>query len=165
MRRNKNTLQMPILSWDIHSVFLREHASKHKLQFDSKALDAFHKKYNWAVNVSELLAKHPYEALVLTDSKQEIQWVNDGFNKMTGYPTNYAIGRRPNFLQGKETSLKNINSFRENLNKGIPFEETLTNYRKNGEIYICKITIHPLKDTNNIITHYLALENELKMTG
>ncbi len=156
---------MPILSWDIYAVFLKEHASKHKLAFDSKALQAFHKKHKWTINVSELLAHHPYDALVLTDIKQEIQWVNDGFNKMTGYSTKYAIGKKPNFLQGKETSPKNINSFRENLNKGIPFEETLINYRKNGDLYRCKIKIYPLADTNETITHYLAFENELGLTG
>ncbi len=156
---------MPILSWDIYSVFLKEHASKHKLEFDSKALEIFHNKYNWKVNVPELLEQNRYDALVLTDSKQEIQWVNDGFNKMTGYSTKYAIGKKPNFLQGKETSVKNIKSFRENLNKGVPFEQTLINYRKNGDVYRCKIKIYPLSDYNNTITHYLALENELEMAG
>ena len=103
----------------------------------------------------------PATAIIVTDAAEKIDWVNRGFSKMTGYSSKEAIGRRPGFLQGKETSLKDLEHIRENISKQKPFEGTLLNYRKNGEPYYCHIHIHPLFNRQLELINFLAIEKEV----
>ena len=101
-----------------------------------------------------------YGTVVLTDFAQILQWVNGGFQAMTGYAPEYAIGKKPAFLQGPNTSEIVKGRIRETLSTGGRISETITNYKKNGTEYECLITIIPLLDSKQNITHYLALERE-----
>ena len=142
------------MSWDIaNPVFL---LNKRLLE-DFNCLTGLSQSNNWKVDFSKELAIS-YQTLVLTDVKQTILWVNAGFESMTGYAPDYAIGKKPAFLQGEKTSEKVKNRIREKLHSGSRVSETITNYKKNGQTYECQITIIPLFDANEVITHYLALE-------
>ena len=55
-------------------------------------------------HIQDLILYGTYDALVLTKADQHIVWVNDGFQEMTGYSKSFAIGKRPGFLQGAQTS-------------------------------------------------------------
>ncbi|MDN3670323.1 PAS domain-containing protein [Echinicola jeungdonensis] len=102
-----------------------------------------------------------FDALVLTDRQETILWASPGFEKMTDYHVFEAIGKNPSFLQGKDSSYKAKTQIRKKINEGKPFSSQLINYKKNGEPYLCEITIIPLEDPKGKITHFLALENEI----
>ena len=85
-----------------------------------------------------------YDALVLTDISQNILWVNDGFKSMTGYTRKFAMGKKPSFLQGEKTSTIVKKQLKENLEFNHTYTGSIINYRKNGELYLCKITILPI---------------------
>lgn len=110
---------------------------------------------------SEYILKKEYDALILTDHSLNIQWVNSGFSKMTGYSAKYAQGKTPKFLQGPRTCEVVRKRIREQLEKEIIFTEIVINYRKNKEEYNCEITIIPLLNENKNLTHYLAIEKEV----
>jgi len=142
------------MSWDISNP---NYNLMDKRSVDLKALNGISAANNWDVDfVKELSIS--YQTLVLTDLKQTILWVNHGFQSMTGYAPDYAIGKKPAFLQGPETSEIVKNRIRKKLKSGGRISETITNYKKNGNPYECHITIIPLLDSNRVITHYLALE-------
>lgn len=154
-------LRGPLLCWDIYSIHLVEQAIHFNKQTEIAILKTYKKKFGWTLNIEKELTEKDFEAIVLTDFNQEIQWVNKGFTKMTGYPANYTKGKTPNFLQGEASSINSKKSFSENLLKGDSFKEEIINYRKNGKPYTCKIELYPLRDTNNAIVHFLALEKEV----
>lgn len=81
---------------------------------------------------------------------------------MTGYSPNFSLGKKPSFLQGNKTCMKARARIGKNLNMGRRLTETLTNYRRNGEEYICQISIIPLFNSTQDITHFLALETEVR---
>lgn len=124
-------------------------------------LRQFVRKFGWQAYLSKIL-RHDFEALILTNNEREILWVDKGFEKMTGYTAKEAIGRKPTFLQGKNTEESSRLLFREKLALEIPFEATITNYRKNGAEYLCKVKIFPLLNKHNQVSYYLALEQEIK---
>lgn len=150
----------PLLSWDIISQerFIKKHQAKRA--FDQSELNIFSKKYNWTNSVNEVIDNH-YQALVLTDPSLVIQWVNEGFTKMTGYPGHHVIGKTPRVLQGKNTSPETRKQIRKKLSYGKPFREVITNYRKNHEEYECELNIYPIYNNSGNISHFLALENEI----
>ncbi len=150
----------PLLSWDIAQQGywnLLEHGRR---QQDHLVLEQFAQRYGWTSNARELLDA-PYQALVLTDSRQIISWVNPGFKEMTGYPGQYALGKSPKFLQGNRTDPRTRQEIRERLSLQKPYAGTIVNYRKNGEAYKCVVKIIPLFNEQDALSHYLALEREV----
>jgi PAS domain S-box-containing protein len=146
----------PLSSWDISNPIYNAIS---KRSGDLDVLNRISKLNNWEVDfVKELSIS--YQTLVLTDLEQKIIWVNDGFELMTGYAPEFAIGKRPAFLQGPNTSETVKARIRKKLSAGERISETVTNYKKSGLEYDCQITIIPLMDSNQTITHYLALERE-----
>jgi PAS domain S-box-containing protein len=128
---------------------------------DKTTLEKLAKKFAWKIDLTSVLS-NDFEALVLTDTERKIQWVNKGFEIMTGYKTHEAIGRKPNFLQGENTDESARKRFRDGLSSGEEFSLSVKNYRNNGEEYLCKVQIFPLRNKKNEITHFLALEQEVK---
>lgn len=152
----KKSIFHPLSSWDISNPIYNAISKK------SGDLDVLRKislLNNWKVDFSKELSVN-YQTLVLTDLEQTILWVNKGFEKMTGYPTDFAIGKKPIFLQGPNTSEAVKSRIRKKLSNGERISETVTNYKRNGVEYECEITIIPLYNFQKEITHYLALERE-----
>ena len=116
---------------------------------------------------SELTNKiyqYDYDALVLTDISQNILWVNDGFKNMTGYNKKFAIGKKPSFLQGEKTSTIVKKQLRESLAFNHTYCGSIINYRRNGELYLCQITILPIYNLDEKLKYYMAIEkDETKM--
>ncbi len=150
----------PIMCWDIYAVHLMECKYAAKKDDELKALQKLGQQFNWKLAI-EPLVKNDYDALVLTDAQQMIQWVSEGFGKMTGYTAQFAIGKSPRFLQGKNTSLDSRESIKQKVSERQPFSAEIVNYRKNGDEYSCHVTIHPLFNDKEELSHYLALEKEI----
>ncbi len=163
MNQKSRTLQGPLKCWDIYSMHLAQQAINFDKEKEIEILKTYQAKFDWFFDVEDLLTNNKFEALVLTDLEQEIQWVNKGFTKMTGYSFKYAKGKKPNFLQGENTSPETLNNIRNYLKRGVHFKESIVNYRKNGEMYHCSIEVYPLKNSNDITTHLLALEKEVRL--
>ncbi len=155
------TLIGPLKSWDIYSVSLDRQAQEFIRNTEIAILNEFKARFNWSVDIEELLKNNAFEALVLTNTKQEIEWVNKGFVKMSGYPINFSKGKQPKFLQGEASSKEALNTIRENLKQESHVKERVINYRKNGEQYICDIEIFPIRDREDKLSHLLALEKEV----
>ena len=153
-------LSFPLLCWDIYSMFLLRKGKDLQKENDLELLQSFHRKHQWNTDLKALL-ENSYEALILTDARQNIQWVNKGFTKMTGYSAHYTIGKTTVFLQGANTSPETRKRIREKLMERVTFTETVVNYRKNREEYLCEVTITPLLNSKNELTHFIALENEV----
>lgn len=150
----------PLLSMDLYSRNFHHSLELGKRKLDLSYLLQLEPELNSSFD-HKLILQQYYDALVLTDIDQKITWVNKGFTKMTGYPAGFALGKSPKFLQGINTSTKTTQRIRQQLgNQGI-FSEIVINYRKNKEEYKCEITIIPLFNNNQSLTHYLAIEKEV----
>ena len=156
----KPDLILPIHCWDIYMMDFFNFTGQIDPNADLKLLQSFQQKHHWSADLDTILKK-PYEALVLTDNAQTIQWVSDGFASMTGYPSDFAIGKKPAFLQGKNTSASSKRHIREHLFSRKKINAQVMNYRQNGEEYLCDLVIYPMIGEKNQISHFLALESEV----
>ncbi|GAA0872853.1 hypothetical protein GCM10009117_20000 [Gangjinia marincola] len=154
----------PLLSWDIYSMHIMERQRFFTMKRDLEFLHTMADKEEWNVDLVASLSES-YDALVLTDANQVIQWVNKGFTAMTGYDKKSALGRRPKFLQGEKTSSETTKRISEQLLEKKELSETILNYRKSGEPYLCRVNIFPLKNKKNEVTHFLAVERELPLVA
>lgn len=150
---------MPIMSWDIHIENYHDSLERARKQNEINHVMVMAEKYNWNNDLKSEFYKNDYEALIITDKLQNIIWVNDGFSKMTGYPKKFAINKTPKFLQGEKTSAKTKKIIWENILKDKPFQEVITNYKKDRTPYKCEIKIIPLYSQET--THYIAFERKI----
>ncbi|MEM1407209.1 MAG: PAS domain-containing protein [Bacteroidota bacterium] len=149
----------PLKCWDIFSIYLNAMNQISNNHDDIQYLLGLKGIYAWDTDFLKILDSY-YDALVLTDSSVQIQWVNKGFYKMTGYSSQEVIGRSPKMLQGTKTSTSSRKYIRERLDGTRPFNTEVINYRKNGEEYLCQVTIHPLLNVEGNVSHFLALETK-----
>lgn len=156
---NQPKRHMPLLCWDICAMHNLEIKAKNDKETELKVLEEYRNEYDWDVRLAKIL-ESAYEGLVLTDKEIKIQWVNGGFTKMTGFGAGEVIGKSPKILQGEKTSAEVRLRIREQLYGNKPFTESLVNYRKNGEEYVCKVEIHPVFNSESELSHFLALESE-----
>ena len=159
--KKKNYIS-PILSFDFYLENYHKLLKKMKVENDLKQLGSLLKR-SIDPSIQEVLETTDYEALVVTDANREIVWTNNGFKEMTGYAKDFAIGKQPTFLHGTNTSEATRDEIRQLLKEEKRFKAAITNYRKNGEEYQCQIDILPLYDSENKLTHFLAMEREKKV--
>ena len=105
--------------------------------------------------------KENSSAILITDTKQIIRFVSTGFERMTGYSTDFARGKSPKLLQGKDTEPQVRGTIREAIQKREIVDAVITNYRKNGTSYLCKVKIFPMFNKANELVNFLALESEI----
>lgn len=150
---------MPLLSWDIFSQHYFKTCEKLKIENDINMVKAFAEKAKWKNEIDTIFNNQDFDALIITDAEQKILWVNDGFTQMTGYSKTFAINKKPQFLQGINTSVKTKSRFKNKLNNLKPFTEIITNYKKDNSSYECEVKIIPMYVEN--VTHFLAIEKQI----
>jgi limonene-1,2-epoxide hydrolase len=153
------TTQAPIIGFDFYIDYFSTEIEKLNRQKDINIVKDFADKFNWVNNLDEIFKDEVFETIVLTNKKQEIIWVNEGFKKMTGFSKSFALKKTPSFLQGASTCKETSARIKGKILRNKPFQETVLNYRQDKTPYKCEIKVFPLsyKDT----THYIALENAI----
>lgn len=91
----------------------------------------------------------------------KIVYVNEAFEKMTGYSAIEAIGETPRFLQGELTSSESKARINLALKNKKSITETLLNYDKCGRPYWIEMNIIPLKNRFGEVTHFAAIERDV----
>ncbi len=148
----------PLLCWDIAHPMLPK---RNSVANDINQIEKLQVVHNWRhdLNFKKLLSTN--HTLIVTDVAREIVWTSSDFFEMTGYTMAEAIGKKPAFLQGERTTERSKQLIREKLGQFEKVTARLINYRKDGEVYGCNITIHPLKNVKGEVTHFVAVEKEV----
>lgn len=110
------------------------------------------------------------EAVIITNVQLDkpgpiIDYVNPAFSRMSGYSAQEVIGRTPRILQGPLTERAVLDRLRSDLEEREHFQGTIINYRKNGTTYLLHWHITPLRDQAGKLTHWVALQREIKSDG
>jgi diguanylate cyclase (GGDEF)-like protein/PAS domain S-box-containing protein len=101
------------------------------------------------------------QAILITNAKQEIVYVNPAFAVITGYSEEEVMGKTPHFLQGPETSQATRVMIREALAANKPIQVEMLNYHKSGNPYWLDLSIVPVRDDEAEVTHYVAIEVDI----
>ena len=128
-------------------------------------LEDFAQSKNWSFDLNKIkrFLQDRNNTIVVTCEKEKIEWVSKGFTRMTGYVSNEVIGKFPKFLQGAQTSLEAKKAIRSKINNAEKYSGKVVNYRKNGEVYLCKVDILPIYDKENKIVNFIAFEHEVEI--
>ncbi|MCC5868741.1 MAG: PAS domain S-box protein, partial [Gammaproteobacteria bacterium] len=94
-------------------------------------------------------------------SGPEILYVNDAFERRTGYTRDEVIGRTPRMLQGPATDRRTLDRIRQSLVARKPVRAELINYTKAGEQYWLELDIVPIADAAGAFTHFVAVQRDI----
>jgi PAS domain S-box-containing protein len=109
-----------------------------------------------------LVAKRTDNAVVITDASGVIEWVNEGFTKISGYTKDEVIGRKPgSILQRQDENNEARQYMGTCIRAGKGFESEIVNYSKSGRSYIVHIECQPLLDRNGNLTGFMAIERDI----
>lgn len=101
-------------------------------------------------------------SVLVTNSEGQIEWINEGFTRLTGYTLPEVVGRKPGaILQGPETDPATIQQIREGLDSRQPFAVEILNYHRDKSTYWVHIDFQPLRDAMGTQTGFMAIELDI----
>ncbi len=126
-------------------------------------IETFAESKNWNFDLDKIkrFLQDRKNTIVVTCENQQIEWVSKGFTRMTGYNSYEAIGQFPKFLQGAQTTLEAKSKIRGKISSREKYSGKIINYRKNGEVYLCKVDILPIYDVQEKLVNFIAFEYEV----
>ncbi len=109
-----------------------------------------------------LVASKTSNAVFIMNANREIEWVNAGFETMTGYRLDEIVGKRPaDFRRGPDTDQNVTTYVREHLMQGKGCEAEVINYDKQGRSYWVHMTIQPIFDEQGTLQNYISIESNI----
>jgi PAS domain S-box-containing protein len=90
-----------------------------------------------------------------------IIYVNQAFEKMTGWMREEIMGKSPRILQGPKTEHGIFQDLRTTLQKGKTWSGRTINYRKDGSEFFMEWSIVPIKNEAGEIHRYLAVQKDV----
>lgn len=101
------------------------------------------------------------EAEPLSAPGPRIVFVNDAFERRTGYACQDVLGKSPRFLQGPNTSRAELERIGTALRKGLPVRAELINYTKSRREFWIELDIVPISDAKGRLTNWVAVERDI----
>lgn len=101
------------------------------------------------------------ECIVITNLKGEIEYVNEMFCQISGYPRDEVIGRNPRLLKSGKTPDRTFSELWHTLTAGKPWKGEFINRAKNGEEYIEFAIITPIRQLDGTFTHYVSVQEDI----
>ena len=109
-----------------------------------------------------LIIKQSHQAVVITDAHANVEWVNEAFEKVTGYTFDEVKGKRPgSMLQGIDTDPATVKFIRSQINEAKAFTTEIYNYKKSGKGYWLRINCQPVFDQNGKLFQFFAIEEDI----
>jgi PAS domain S-box-containing protein len=96
-----------------------------------------------------------------TKADNPLVYVNEGFERMTGYTREEAIGRNPRFLQREDTDSEQVAQLRAAIGAEEPTSLELRNERRDGTAYWNRISITPVRDEDDVLQNYIGIQQDV----
>jgi len=97
----------------------------------------------------------------MTLSDEPLVYINEGFERLTGYSAAETLGRNCRFLQGADTETEPIAEMRAAIDADEPVQVEVLNYRKDGSEYWSEVTLAPVPDDDGSVRYYVGFQQEI----
>jgi PAS domain S-box-containing protein len=119
-----------------------------------RRVEAEHVRLVTAIEQSE-------EAVVITDTAGDIQYVNPAFTRITGYSREEVWGKNPRILKSGKQDEGFYQQLWATILKGQTWRGELINRRKDGSYYTEQMSIAPVRGTRGEVTHFVATKQDV----
>lgn len=125
--------------------------------FDMTELAAAQAKLRQAATVFD----HTNEAIMVTDTADNIIAVNQAFSRITGYQPAEVIGKSPRLLKSERQDSNFYDELSDALEQQGTWQGQIWNQRKDGEQFPAFENISVVKDHSGKITNYISVFSDI----
>ena len=109
-----------------------------------------------------LVAARTDNAVIVTDAEGRIEWVNEGFTRMTGWLLEEVIGKQPgDFLRCPEADPGADSFMNQCLQQQRGFRVEMQNYHRSGRKYWSSIEIQPIRNDAGEVVNFMSIESDV----
>ena len=101
------------------------------------------------------------DAVIITDTKGAILYVNPAFERITGYARTEVMGKNPNLLKSGRHDPELFKSMWTTLSTKQAWRGRLQNRKKDGSIFTCDTIITPTRDEDGAIVNYVSVQRDV----
>jgi len=102
------------------------------------------------------------EGVIITEpSSGLIQYVNQAFERLTGYTKDELIGHRLHLLDSGKQGIQFYQELRETILRDGVWRGQMVSKKKDGTLYHEDCTVSPLKDTSGKLLNYISLKRDI----
>lgn len=104
------------------------------------------------------------EGITISDTSipdNPLIYVNEGFEKLTGYTAQEVLGKNCRFLQGGQTDPAGAQEVRAAVKEQRPCVVELLNHRKDGAAFWNRLSITPVRDPAGRVTHFIGVQSDI----
>jgi hemerythrin-like metal-binding protein/PAS domain S-box-containing protein len=121
----------------------------------------FHRKAEMELRKLSLAVEHSPASTFITDADGVFEYVNPKFVEVTGYTMEEVLGKTPRILKSGDVSDEAYADFWRSIAGKNEWFGEFRNRRKNGELYWDKMSVTPIVDDAGVVTHYLAIQEDI----
>jgi len=100
-------------------------------------------------------------SIIMTDIYGVIEYVNPQFYRTTGYDVDEVIGGDSSLLESGETDKAIYSDLWATISRGLVWHGEMLNKKKNGELYWEMISISPVRNRDDEITHFISIQHDI----
>jgi len=119
------------------------------------------KNFESELKISSAVFEYASEAIMVTNTRNEIETVNPAFTYISGYSAHEVIGKSPSLLN----SGRHDEDFYQNMWQALAqhncWQGEIWNKRKNGEVYPEYLSISVVRDHQNKAIQYISLFSDI----
>lgn len=112
----------------------------------------------------QALIDHAEHGITIAEREGEetvLLYVNEAFERLTGYSEEECLFRDCRFLQGDDRDQEARRQIRDAIEQEKPIEVTLRNYRKDGTLFWNDLTISPYFDEQEGVMYYIGVQKDI----
>ncbi|HEY6951608.1 MAG TPA: PAS domain S-box protein, partial [Bacteroidota bacterium] len=100
-------------------------------------------------------------AISITNCQGTIISINPAFSRLTGYDATEVIGNDHRMLNSGKQSKAFYENLWETILSGKVWNGELVNKRKDGNLYTEEMTVTPVRNADNTISHFVAIKQDI----
>ncbi len=104
------------------------------------------------------------EGITIADMRlpeQPLVYINEGFERLTGYSAKSMLGKNCRFLQGPDTDPVTVQKIRDALANGNECTVEILNQTKKGEPFWNRLSLTPVIDPDGEVTHFIGVQSDI----
>ncbi|MCX7789258.1 MAG: PAS domain S-box protein, partial [Chloroflexaceae bacterium] len=135
------------------AIYFRDVTRRRAMEDQLRLLEAAVARLNDIVMITE--------AGPIDEPGPRIVFVNDAFERVTGYSRAEALGRSPRFLQGPRTQRGELDRVRAALQRCEFVSVRVINYTKSGREFWSEFNLIPITNEKGECTHFVSIQRDI----
>ncbi|CAG9297136.1 nitrogen fixation negative regulator NifL [Celerinatantimonas diazotrophica] len=134
-----------------------------------------YRSIDWAKQFGELLSSVPEGlflqvveqapiAISITDLNANICYANQRFSQLTGYSLKELKGQNQRMLSSHQTPKECYQTLWKQITSGKVWSGKLVNRTRGGTDYLAEITIAPVFDSEDAISHFIGIQRDISQS-